>query len=180
MPSAPPKCASAAAHTGSGSYVRRACRSVATWSILTPSSIIAAVVSGFFHGLQIAHDPAAHDRALLEIVVQHFAHEPLGFRGSFRRTEVLLRERKERRAAHLRIPPPRLRNRKAWTTIERVIVPLRRIDRPSRIRLVREWQRVAELGEQPQLETSQHRSLFHTPSELDERRFVIAKQLRVR
>src|ERR1700694_4885162 len=101
MPSAPPRCASTAAHTGSGSYVRRACRSVATWSILTPSSIIGAVVSRFFHGLQIAHDPAAHDRALLQIMVQHFAHEPLSLRSRFRRAEVLLREGEERRAAHL-------------------------------------------------------------------------------
>src|SRR5256886_10722411 len=107
MPLAPPRCASTAAHTGSGSYVRRACRSVATWSILTPSSIIAAVVSGFFHGLQIAHDPATDDRALLQIVVQHFAHEPLGLRGRLRRAEVLLGEREERRATHLRIPPSR-------------------------------------------------------------------------
>jgi hypothetical protein len=39
MPSAPPRWASTAAHTGSGSQVRRAWRRVATWSILTPSSI---------------------------------------------------------------------------------------------------------------------------------------------
>src|SRR6266496_77432 len=174
MPLAPPRCASTAAHTGSGSYVRRACRSVATWSILTPSSIIVAVVFGFFHRLQIAHDPATHDRALLQIVVQHFAHEPFGFCRRFRRTEVLLREREERRAAHLRIPLTRLSNSQARTTIERVIVPLRRIDRPSRVRLMRERQRVTELGEQLQLEASQRRRLFRAPSELAERRFVIA------
>src|SRR5438067_1081414 len=46
MPSAPPRCASTAAHTGSGSYVRRACRSVATWSMLTPSSIMRGRIVG--------------------------------------------------------------------------------------------------------------------------------------
>jgi hypothetical protein len=35
----PPRWASTAAHTGSGSQVRRAWRRVATWSMLTPSSI---------------------------------------------------------------------------------------------------------------------------------------------
>src|SRR5947209_6798483 len=37
MPSAPPRMAKTAAATGSGSCARRACRTVATWSMLTPS-----------------------------------------------------------------------------------------------------------------------------------------------
>src|SRR5262245_48130125 len=36
MPSAPPSRASTAAATGSGSSARRACRTVATWSMFTP------------------------------------------------------------------------------------------------------------------------------------------------
>ncbi len=35
IPSAPPSSASTAARTGSGSSVRRACRTVATWSTFT-------------------------------------------------------------------------------------------------------------------------------------------------
>src|SRR5579859_7119565 len=45
MPSAPPSRASTAAATGSGSSARRAWRSVATWSMLTPSRIMAAARS---------------------------------------------------------------------------------------------------------------------------------------
>src|SRR5438105_8475610 len=41
MPSAPPSTASTAAATGSGSAARRTWRTVATWSMLTPSLIIA-------------------------------------------------------------------------------------------------------------------------------------------
>src|SRR5438477_11087881 len=44
MPSAPPSRASTAAATGSGSMVRRAWRTVATWSMLTPSRIIAVAL----------------------------------------------------------------------------------------------------------------------------------------
>src|SRR5262245_49366453 len=40
MLSAPPSMASTAAATGSGSAARRACRTVATWSMFTPSRII--------------------------------------------------------------------------------------------------------------------------------------------
>src|SRR5882724_11288807 len=40
MPSAPPSVARIAAATGSGSAARRACRTVATWSMFTPSRII--------------------------------------------------------------------------------------------------------------------------------------------
>src|SRR5436305_11917453 len=39
MPSAPPSSASTAAATGSGSAARRACRTVATWSMFTPKRI---------------------------------------------------------------------------------------------------------------------------------------------
>ena len=113
-------------------------------------------------------------------MVQHFAHEPFGFGRRFRRTEVLLREREERRAAHLRIPSSRLRDLQPRTAIERVIVPLRRIDWLAGVRLMRKRQRVPELREQPQLEAPQNRRLFRTRSELDERRFVVAKQLRMR
>src|SRR5438094_8621984 len=124
MPLAPPRCASTAAHTGSGSYVRRACRSVATWSILTPSSIIVAVVSGFFHRLQIAHDPATHDRALLQIVVQHFAHEPFGFGRRSGRLESFLGEAGSRPARPLGLRLPRLSNPQARTATDGEYVPL--------------------------------------------------------
>src|SRR5207249_792618 len=82
--------------------------------------------------------------------------------------------------AHLRIPSSRLRDLQPRTAIERVIVALRRIDRLPGVHLMRKRQRIPELREQPQLEASQHRRLFRVRSELDERRFVIAKQLRVR
>src|SRR5438034_5682386 len=42
MPSAPPRSASTAAATGSGSTVCRACRTVATWSMFTPRRIMIA------------------------------------------------------------------------------------------------------------------------------------------
>src|SRR5262245_30551180 len=48
MPSAPPSVASAAAATGSGSRARRACRTVATWSMFTPRRIIGKVPSPRF------------------------------------------------------------------------------------------------------------------------------------
>src|SRR4029079_17743228 len=87
MPSAPPRCASTAAHNGSGSYVRRASRSVATWSMLTPSSITAAVLlfALRLERLQVLDDAAALDAALLEVMVQHVSHQPLRFRPGFGR-----------------------------------------------------------------------------------------------
>src|SRR3954447_20159995 len=44
IPSAPPRVARTAAATGSGSFARRACRTVATWSMLTPSRIMGGSV----------------------------------------------------------------------------------------------------------------------------------------
>src|SRR5204862_7187417 len=106
MPSAPPRCASTAAHRGSGSYVRRASRSVATWSMLTPSSITAVVLlfAPRIERLQVLDDAAALDAALLEIVVEHVAHQPFRFGSGLRVDIAAVGERQQRRAAHLRQP----------------------------------------------------------------------------
>src|SRR5438132_7404210 len=100
MPSAPPRCASTAAQTGSGSYVRRASRSVATWSMLTPSSITA--LSFVVQCLQILHHAPALDAALLEMMIEHRAHQPLRLAGGLHIREPALGERDQRRAAHQR------------------------------------------------------------------------------
>src|SRR5437660_7978520 len=98
MPLAPPRCASTAAHTGSGSYVRRACRSVATWSILTPSSIIVFLCAAsrrfafLVKRLQVAHHAAAEDVPLLEVMVEHGAHQQLRLRRDTRVGKALFRE----------------------------------------------------------------------------------------
>src|SRR4051794_21835953 len=63
MPSAPPRTASTAAATGSGSLARRARRSVATWSMLTPSRIMrSGPVVGFLgHFFAVAGRLAGED-----------------------------------------------------------------------------------------------------------------------
>src|SRR5215472_1863793 len=148
IPSAPPKCASTAAHTGSGSYVRRAWRSVATWSMFTPSSIMFAphTLRFVLHGEQIAHHPSARERALLEVIVEYFPHQSLRLGGRFGRTVIGVGERQQRRAAYLRIPASRLGGDGSRSALERVIVACVGIDRLPRVRLVRERQRVTELG----------------------------------
>src|SRR6478752_10443146 len=104
MPSAPPRCASTAAHTGSGSHVSRAWRSVATWSMLTPSSITMGCpswnVALVVERLQVLQHAAAEDAALLEIVIEDEAHQPLGLARRLRIGVALLGQREERRAAH--------------------------------------------------------------------------------
>jgi hypothetical protein len=47
--------------------------------MLTPSSIMAAVLLFAAHveRLQILDDAAAFDAALLEVMIEHFAHQPL-------------------------------------------------------------------------------------------------------
>src|SRR6185312_1493640 len=159
MPSAPPRCASTAAQTGSGSYVRRAWRNVATWSMFTPSSItidapswnVALVVER----LQVLHHAAAEDAPRLEIMIQHQSHQTLGFRGGLGVGITLLREREQRGAAHDRPACPRLGRIALRTAVESVMVALGRIDHPARVDLARQRERVPELRQQPQLEASE-------------------------
>src|SRR5580765_1916126 len=119
MPSAPPRCASTAAHRGSGSYVRRAWRSVATWSMLTPSSITAVVLLFALRveRLQVLDDAAALDTALLEIMVEHVSHQPFRFGRGLRVDIAAVGKRQQRRAAHLRQPHARRGRRKPRSAI---------------------------------------------------------------
>src|SRR5690606_6770035 len=83
--SAPPRWASTAAQTGSGSYVWRACRTVATWSMLTPSSIIASdscrelgLRLGYSQPLQIDQDLPRFQRHALQLRPEHLPRQALG------------------------------------------------------------------------------------------------------
>src|SRR5690349_15738703 len=117
MPSAPPGCASTAAQTGSRSYVRRACRNVATWSMLTPSSITSFPFVVLERG-QVLHDAAAEVPPLLEVMVEHAAHQPLRFGRDVRIRIAVALERDQRLAAHDRPRGARLRGNVQRPAIE--------------------------------------------------------------
>src|SRR5690242_6552911 len=144
IPSAPPRCASTAAQTGSGSYVRRACRSVATWSMLTPSSIIdnSPVLHALTNSLvvlqrgEILHDAPAEDAPLLEIMIEHAAHQSFRFRRSLAVRITVGCERDQRCAANDGKRAARLGCKQPGAAIIGVMVALRRIDRRTRVDIV--------------------------------------------
>src|SRR5262245_33370068 len=123
MPSAPPRCASTAAHTGSGSYVCRACRRVATWSMFTPSSITNRLLFAV-ERLQFLYNTPAFDAALFQVVIEDGTHQALRLVFGFGVGEAMLRKRDERAPAHERQSAPRFRNvarRALWSAIEDVM-----------------------------------------------------------
>src|SRR6476646_7512431 len=144
MPSAPPRCASTAAQTGSGSYVRRAWRTVATWSTLTPSSIIEA-------RSQVAQ--FSQDRARVQALADQRAHEVPCLLARLRAGVVV--------GGHVEQgPAPHHRQVAAGTAHHRgaalglVGIEALRVDRPARSVAV-EDRRVPELGEQTLFEPAQ-------------------------
>src|SRR4029079_16586656 len=188
MPSAPPRCASTAPQTGSGSYVRRAWRSVATWSMLTPSSITSDVPFSshllvVFERRQLLHDAAALDAARLEIVIEHAAHQPLRLRCGLRVGIVRGRERKQRRPAHDRAPRIGLARDEARSAVECVMVAFGGGDRRAGVDIVRKRQRVTELGQEPPLASAPRRRLrgrAHVAGERMQRRGVLGVKGRMR
>ena len=113
-------------------------------------------------------------------MVEHLAHQALGFGRRVRRAVIVLRQRQQRRTAHQRIAATGFRRGAARTQVEGVIVPCRRIDRPSGIGLVRQRQRVTELGQEAYFELAQYRRLRRTGGQPRQCRFVVAKELWVR
>src|SRR6516165_10713909 len=76
IPSAPPKSARTAAATGSGSMVRRAWRTVATWSMLTPSRIMVAPSRRVERRRQVRADlPIAARLAAQDLVEEESQHQ---------------------------------------------------------------------------------------------------------
>src|SRR5689334_2040492 len=188
IPSAPPRCASTAAHTGSGSYVRRAWRSVATWSMLTPSSITPASrrswkFSVVFERREVPHDAATEDAPLLEIVIENPAHQTLRLGRDIGIGVALGRERDQRRAPHDRPADLRLGGDAARAAIEGVMVTFARRDRGAGVDIVRKCKAVAELRKEAHLETAQHGSLrgwFRVRRQLAKSRRVLREQSRMR
>src|SRR5439155_23550471 len=99
------------------------------WSMLTPSSIMIGVPRALaalsaFQGLQVTHHAPAHEGALLEVVVEHLAHETLRFGSRLGCAVILLRQRQQRCTSHLRRAAPGLRDRGAGSALERIMVPV--------------------------------------------------------
>ena len=160
MLSAPACSATSAACSGSGYGARRACRSVATWSMLTPSlmgwvsctgstSVRLACVRA-----HLESHLACPQRPAVEQPVERRPQQPARIREAARIVEFLARERQQRRAAKyqgsLRHSIDRLR-----AALDAVAVAAARIERLAARRLVLEIEAPAEFVEQPLLEQAQ-------------------------
>src|SRR5215472_7652164 len=113
--------------------------------MFTPSSITAVVLlfALRLERLQVLDDAAALDAALLEIVVEHVAHQSLRLGCRLGIDVATVGKRQQRRAAYLRQPYARGGGGEPWAAVEGVMVPCRRIDRPAGVGLARERQRIA-------------------------------------
>ncbi len=143
-----------------GYGARRACRSVATWSMLTPSLIgwvsckgstsvrLACMRAHFASHLACPQWPA------VEQPVERRPQQPAGIRQAARVVELLARKREQRRAAKyqgsLRHSIDRLR-----AALDAVTVAARRLERLAARGLVLEVETPAEFVEQPLLEQAQ-------------------------
>ena len=182
MPSAPPRCASTAAHTRIG--LVRAAR-------LPQRRDVVDVDSELDHGrlpcrcsssaCRSCDDAPALDAALLEVMIEHLAHQRFASAAVSASTIAPVGEREQRCAAHQRQPSSRRRRRPARPVVECVMVPRRGIHRRAGVRLAQQRQRVAELGEKRQARSVAASAPASAPAARSaERRLVAREQSRVR
>ena len=130
--------------------------------------------------LQLLDDAAALHAALLEVMIENFAHQPLRLGRGLGVRVAAVGQRQQRRAAHDRPAARRIGRRAPRAAIEGVMVTRGRIDRAAGVGLAHERQRVAQLGEQQNLEAPQHRRLFAARGEVGQRRLVAREKARMR